>query len=113
MALGSGRKPQIFHSEQGYQFTSGDFVAQLKAEEIKICWLGKGRSLDNILVERIRRTFKYEEVYPRAYGNGWEAEISVARLFWRYGHVSQHSSLGGKTPHEAYIDGQPCSSLPE
>jgi putative transposase len=113
MALASGRKPQIFHSDQGCQFTSGDFVAQLKAEEIKISWSGRGRCFDNILVERLWRTVKYEEVYLRAYGDGWEAEISLARFFWRYGHVRPHSSLGGKTPHEVYTETKPCSSRPE
>jgi putative transposase len=113
MALASGRKPQIFHSDQGCQFTSGDFVAQLKAEEIKISWSGRGRCFDNILVERLWRTVKYEEVYLRAYGDGWEAEISLARFFWRYGHVRPHNSLGGKTPHEVYTETKPCSSRPE
>lgn len=121
MALASGRKPQIFHSDQGCQFTSGDFVAQLKAEDIKISWSGRGRcycfaeacGYDNILVERLWRTVKYEEVYIRAYGDGWEAEISLAHFFWRYGHVRPHSSLGGKTPHEVYTENKPCSSRPE
>ncbi|WP_231605660.1 IS3 family transposase [Synechococcus sp. CBW1006] len=113
MALASGRKPQIFHSDQGCQFTSGGFVARLKAEDIKISWSGRGRCFDNILVERLWRTVKYEEVYLRAYGDGWEAEISLARFFWRYGHVRPHSSLGGKTPHEVYTETKPCSSRPE
>ncbi len=113
MALASGRKPQIFHSDQGYQCTSGGFVAQLKSEDIKISWSGRGRCFDNILVERLWRTVKYEEVYLRAYGDGWEAEISLARFFWRYGHVRPHSSLGGKIPHEVYTENKPCSSRPE
>jgi len=59
IALGSGRKPEIFHSDQGCQFTSGDFVARLKTEEIKISWSGRKRCYDNILVERLWRTVKY------------------------------------------------------
>jgi putative transposase len=102
-------------------FTSGDFVAQLEAEEIEISWSGRGRcycfaeacGYANILVERLWRTVKYEDVYLRAYGDGWEAEISLARFFWRYGHVRPHNSLGGKTPHEVYTETQPCSSRPE
>jgi putative transposase len=59
MALSAGRKPEIFHSDQGCQFTSGDFVARLQAEEIKISWSGRKRCYDNILVERLWRTVKF------------------------------------------------------
>ena len=59
MALAGGRKPEIFHSDQGCQFTSGDFVARLQAEEIRISWSGRKRCYDNILVERLWRTVKY------------------------------------------------------
>jgi putative transposase len=113
MALASERKPQIFHSDQGCQFTSTAFVGRLKAEKIKISWSGRRRCYDNILVERLWRTVKYEEVYLRAYSDGWEAEISLARFLWRYGHVRPHSSLGGRTPHEVYNEIKPCSSRPE
>ena len=113
MALEGGRKPEIFHSDQGCQFTSGDFVARLKAEEIKVSWSGRKRCYDNILVERLWRTVKYEEVYLRAYSDGWEAEISLARFLWRYCHVRPHSSLGGRTPHEVYTETEPCASRPE
>ena len=112
MALQGGRKPEIFHSDQGCQFTSGDFVARLQAEEIKISWSGRKRCYDNILVERLWRTVKYEEVYLRAYSDGWEAEIRLARFLWRYCHVRPHSSLGGRTPNEVYTETEPCSSRP-
>ncbi len=112
MALGGGRSPEIFHSDQGCQFTSCTFVARLQAEEIKISWSGRKRCYDNILVERLWRTVKYEEVYLRAYSDGWEAENSLARFLWRYCHVRPHSSLGGKTPHEVYTETEPCSSRP-
>ena len=59
VALGAGRKPQIFHSDQGCQFTSTDFVARLQAEKIRISWSGRKRCYDNILVERLWRTVKY------------------------------------------------------
>ena len=64
------------------------------------------------MVERLWRTVKYEEVYLRAYSEGWEAEISLARFLWRYGHVKPHSSLGGKTPQEIYTEAIPCYSRP-
>jgi putative transposase len=110
MALSSGRRPQIFHSDQGCQFTSTDFVGRLQAEKIKISWSGRKRCYDNILVERLWRTVKYEEVYIHAYSDGWEAEISLARFLWRYCHVRPHSSLGGKTPYAVYTEPEPCSS---
>lgn len=94
MALGGGRKPAVFHSDQSCQFTSGAFVARLQAEAIKISWSGRKRCNDNILVERLWRTIKYEEVFLRAYSDGWEAEICLARFLWRYCHVRPHSSLG-------------------
>ena len=110
MALEGGRKPEIFHSDQGCQFTSSEFVARLQAEAVRISWSGRKRCYDNILVERLWRTVKYEEVYLRAYSDGWEAEISLARFLWRYCHVRPHSSLGGRTPHEVYTETEPCSS---
>ena len=66
MALEGGRKLEIFHSDQGCQFTSSDFVARLKADEIIISWSGRKRCYDNIQVQRLWRTLKYEEVYLRA-----------------------------------------------
>lgn len=87
-------------------------MTQLKAEEIKISWSSRGRCLDNILVERLWRTVKYEDVFLRAYGDGWEAEISLASFFWRYGHVRPNSLPGGKTPYEVYNEIKPCSFRP-
>ena len=98
IALEGGRRPEIFHSDQSCQFTSSIFVARLQTEAIQISWSGRKRCYDNILVERLWRTLKYEEVYLRAYSDGWEAEISLARFLWRYCHVRPHSSLGGRTP---------------
>ncbi len=112
-ALGGGRKPGIFHSDQGCQLTSTDFVGHLRDEKIRISWSGRRRCYDNILIERLWRTVKYEEVYLHAYSDGWEAEISLARFLWRYCHVRPHSSLGGKTPQEDYTETEPCSSRPE
>ena len=70
MALEGGRRPEIFHSDQGCPFTSGNFVTRLQAEAIRISWSGRKRCYDNILVERLWRTVKYEEVNLRAYSDG-------------------------------------------
>jgi len=113
IALSCGRRPEIFHSDQGCQFTSSDFVGRLQVEEIRISWSGRKRCYDNILVERLWRTVKYEEVYLRAYSDGWEAEICLARFLWRYCHVRPHSSLGGRTPHAVYTETEHCFSRPE
>ena len=112
MALAGDRKPEIFHSDQGCQFTSGDFVARLQAGEIKISWTGRKRCYDNILVERLWRAVKYEEVYLPAYRDGWDAEISLARFLLRYCHVRPHSAIGGRTPHEVYAETESYSSRP-
>jgi len=107
-----GNKPGIFHSDQGCQFTSADFVGKVRGEGIKISWSGRKRCYDNILVERLWRTVKYEEVYLHAYSDGWKAEISLDRFLWRYCHVRLHSSLEGRTPHGVYNEIEPCSSYP-
>jgi putative transposase len=64
------------------------------------------------VVERLWWAVKYEEVYLHAYGDGWEAEISLARFLWRYCYVRPHSALGGRTPHEVYTESQSWSSRP-
>ncbi len=76
MALSSGLKPEIFHSDQDCLFTSGNFVAQLHAETVKISWTWRKRWYGNSWFKRLWRTHKEEkEVYLRAYGDRWEADI--------------------------------------
>ena len=82
----------------------------MQGEEIKISWSGRKRCYDDILVERLWRILKYEEVYLRAYRDSWEAEISLSRFPWRYCHVRPNSSLGGKTPYAVYIESEPSPS---
>ncbi len=113
MALAGDRKPEIFHSDQGRQLTSGDFMARLQTEKIQISWSGRKRCYDNIMMERLWRTVQDEEVYLPAYSDGWDAETSLACFLWRYCHVRPHSSLGGRTPHEVYSQTETCSSSPE
>ena len=113
MAFTGGRKPEIFHSNQGTQFTSSEFVERLQAEKINISWSGRRGCFDNILVERLWRTIKYEEKYLWAYSDGLDAELRLARFLWRYSHTRHHSALGDKTPYKAYAGGRPFSSPPE
>ena len=95
-ALEGGHKPEIFHSDQGCQFTSSAFVARLQAKAIQVSWSGRKRCYVNILVERLCRRVKYEDVYLRGYSDGLEAEISLARFLWWYCHVRPYSTLGAE-----------------
>jgi len=99
-------KPEVFHSDQGKQYTSTKFVDTLKAGDIRISMSGKGRAFDNILVERLWRTVKYEEVYLRDYADGHELIRSLQRYFDYYNDHRPHSSLGYRTPSEVYFDGR-------
>jgi len=106
-ALARHGKPDIFNTDQGSQFTSGDFVGLLVANRIEISMDGKGAWRDNVFVERLWRSVKYEEVYLRAYNSVPEARASLGRYFDFYNSTRPHSSLGGRTPDRAYFDNLP------
>lgn len=103
-ALARHGRPDIFNSDQGSQFTSADFIKVLKAAEIAISMDGKGAWRDNVFVERLWRTVKYEEVYLRAYASVSEARASIGRYLGFYNRTRPHSSLGGQTPDQAYLN---------
>jgi putative transposase len=96
--------PEIFNSDQGSQFTSIEFIKVLKTAEIAISMDGRGAWRDNVFVERLWRTVKYEEVYLRAYASVSEARASLGRYFGFYNGTRPHSSLGGQTPDQAYLN---------
>ena len=100
----SGRAPGIMNTDQGSQFTSTDFIKVLAAREIKISMDGKGAWRDNVFVERLWRTIKYEEVYLRAYASVSEARAGIGRYLTFYNGRRPHSSLDGKTPDQAYFN---------
>jgi putative transposase len=100
-ALCNGR-PEIFNTDQGAQFTSEAFTQRLLSAEIKISMDGKGRALDNIFVERLWRTVKYEEVYPGDYVDGIDAWHGLNRYFLFYNRERRHQSLEKRTPEEVY-----------
>lgn len=100
--LDSHNHPEIFNTDQGSQFTSIAFTEQLKSHGIKISMDGRGRYLDNIFIERLWRTVKYEEVYLKGYSNGLEARSSLEKYFLHYNADRPHSSFNGKTPREVY-----------
>ena len=97
--------PDIFNTDQGSQFTSEDWTAPLKAAGVAISMDGKGRWIDNVFVERLWRSVKYEEVYLRAYANGTEARESLTHYFATYNAVRLHQNLEYQTPDEAYFGG--------
>jgi putative transposase len=97
--------PDIFNSDQGAQFTSLEFTGRLAAAGIQISMDGCGRALDNVFVERLWRTVKYEEVYLKDYATPREATQQLGRFFLRYNAQRQHQSLGYQTPAVVYFGG--------
>ena len=111
-ALARYGKPEIFNTDQGSQFTSMDFTSLLLKHEIAISMDGKAAWRDNVFVERLWRTIKYEEVYLRAYNNVPEARASLGRYIDDFYNTKRpHSSLDGKTPDEAYFNALPAIPL--
>lgn len=100
-ALRKGR-PEIFNTDQGSQFTAGEFTGILESQGIKISMDGKGRYIDNLFIERLWRTLKYEEVYLKAYQDGTEARIHLGQYFNFYDTERPHQALGYRTPAEVY-----------
>ena len=96
--------PEIMNTDQGSQFTSLDFTQVLKDHQIAISMDGKGCWRDNVFVERLWRTIKYEEVYLRAYASVSEARTGIGRYLTFYNSRRPHSSLDGKTPDQAYFN---------
>jgi putative transposase len=100
-------KPEIFNTDQGSQFTSADFTGLLLDNAIAISMDGKGSWRDNVFVERLWRSVKYEEVYLRAYDSVAEARASIGRYLDFYNRKRPHSSLDARTPDLAYFDHLP------
>jgi putative transposase len=106
-ALARYGKPEIFNTDQGSQFTSLAFTSVLLREGIAISMDGRGAWRDNVVVERLWRSVKYEEVYLRAYANVSEARTSIGRYLGFYNARRPHSSHRARTPDQAYFDNLP------
>ena len=109
-------RPEIFNTDQGVQFTSAAFLDRLSSQDVRISMDGKGRFLDNIFIERLWRSLKYEEVYIKAYGSVAEARQGIGGWFGFYNEQRPHQALGYRTPrvvHEAvaceYVDNASAS----
>ena len=96
--------PDIFNSDQGSQFTSADFTGRLETAGVKISMDGRGRALDNVFVERLWRTVKYEEVYLKDYGTPREAMQGLEKFFQLYNGQRPHQALGYQTPATVYFN---------
>jgi putative transposase len=95
--------PEIFNSDQGVQFTSSEFTSRLKAANIRISWDGRGRALDDIFVERLWRSVKYEEVYIKDYQSVSDARYGLKEYFRFYNHERLHQALDYQTPAQVYL----------
>jgi len=98
-------QPDIFNTDQGTQFTGKDFTGKLQSCDIQISMDGRGRVFDNIFIERLWRSVKYEEVYAKNYESVKDAVEGLTRYFQLYNKERIHESLGYRTPHETYFSG--------
>ena len=97
-ALARWGRPDIFNTDQGSQFTSADFTAPLLAAGVQISMDGRGRWLDNVFIERLWRSLKYEDVYLKGYADGREAKIGIGEWIKFYNFSRPHQALGDRTP---------------
>lgn len=106
IAIQKHGKPSIFNTDQGSQFTSDIFINTLLENGIQPSMDGKGRAIDNIFVERLWRSVKYEDIYLWSYADGWELETGLKKYFTFYNQERPHQSLDYKTPNEIYKSGE-------
>lgn len=102
-ALSLYPKPEIFNTDQGSQYTASAHVDILNKHNIQISMDGKGRSIDNICIERFWRSIKYEEIYLNDYKSMYELRYSIDQYMEKYNSKRLHSRLGNKTPNEVYF----------
>jgi len=95
--------PEVFNTDQGSQFTSSAFTEKLESAKIKISMDGKGRWVDNVFVERLWRSLKYEDIYLKAYESVHEARMGIGAYFEFYNVERRHQSLDRRTPNQVYI----------
>jgi putative transposase len=103
-ALARHGKPEIFNTDQGSQFTSGEFTGMLAAAGIRISMDGRGRWIDNVFIERLWRSLKYEDIYLKGYADGREAKAGIAEWLAFYNHRRPHQALANRTPMAVWRD---------
>ena len=102
-----GGRPEIFNTDQGVQFTARAFTGRLEAAGIAVSMDGRGRALDNVFIERLWRSLKYEDIYLKAYKSVRDLEIGLSGWFAFYNHERLHQSLAYRTPAEVYRGAEP------
>ena len=110
-ALAAYGMPEIFNTDQGSQFTSFAFTARLREAGIRISMDGRGRCMDNIFIERLWRSLKYEAVYLHEIADGFTARRVIGEWIGFYNTIRPHSALGGRTPAEAYRGDTPVDMM--
>ena len=103
-------QPEIFNTDQGAQFTSANFIGELAGRKVRISMDGRGRYLDNIFIERLWRSLKYEEVFIKAYGAVIEARRSIGKWLEFYNDERPHQALDYRTPREIF-EGEACEHV--
>jgi putative transposase len=104
-ALARHGKPNIFNTDQGAQFTSSAFTGKLEAAGVAISMDGRGRFMDNIFIERLWRSIKYEEVHLKAYADGREARAGIGSWMNFYNHRRPHQAMNNQMPMAVWRDG--------
>ena len=110
-ALARHGTPEIFNTDQGSQFTGFAFTGRLREAGVRISMDGRGRCMDNIFIERLWRSLKYEAVYLRELADGFEARRVIGEWIDFYNTERPHSALGGRTPAEAYRGDLPVDMM--
>jgi putative transposase len=104
-ALARFGKPEIFNTDQGSQFTSAAFTGALAAAQIRISMDGRGRWMDNVFIERLWRSLKYEDIYLKGYADGGEARAGIGAWIAFYNARRPHQALGNRPPMAVWRDG--------
>jgi len=105
-------RPRIFNTDQGAQFTSAAFTGKLEAAGVAISMDGRGRFMDNIFIERLWRSIKYEEVHLKAYADGREARAGIGQWMEFYNHRRPHQAMDNRTPMAVWREGRQCADEP-
>ena len=104
-------RPDIFNTDQGSQFRSNEFTGILKSNNIQISMDGKGRWVDNVFIERLWRSLKYEEVYLKAYDTPKEAKDGIGEWMRFYNNKRTHQALDRKTPEQVYLNSKSIKGM--
>ena len=105
--------PEIFNTDQGSQFTSPEWTGRLEGLGIRVSMDGKGRWMDNVFIERLWRSLKYEDIYLKGYANIGDLEVGVEEWMERYNTWRPHQNLGNQTPAQVYVKDRRPDRRPE